>query len=201
VLLVCNGSTTPCPAAAGRLYRTIQAAVDVARPGVWVLVWPGVYHEKATEEAGVLITTPGIHLRGLDRNRVIIDGSDGTAARPCPAHAALQDITDRSGIVAAKTDVSIENLTVCDYLSGGDGGGNEIWWNGGDGSGTIGLRRYYGAYLTATSGYGFVDPSAPMAQYGIFASNATRSAVIAHTYDSNMGAPTTTSGPAATSAG
>jgi hypothetical protein len=171
------------------VYRTVQAAVDAAHPGDWVLIWPGVYHEKATDDAGVLITTPGIHLRGLDRNRVIVDGSDGTAAHPCPADPALQDRTGRSGIVVSKADgVSIDNLTVCNYFSGADGyGGNEIWWNGGDGSGTIGLHGYHGAYLTATSGYGSADASAPMAQYGIFASNATGPAVLAHTYASNMG--------------
>ncbi|WP_037607863.1 PemB family protein [Streptacidiphilus rugosus] len=186
VLLVCNGSTTPCPRAGqgghggrdgygGHEYRTVQAAVDAARRGDWVLIWPGVYHEKATADAGVLITTPGVHLRGLDRNRVVIDGSDGTAAHPCPSAPALQDTAGRSGIVVSKADdVSVENLTVCNYLSGGEGeGGNEIWWNGGDGSGAIGLHGYHGAYLTATSGYGSADASAPMAQYGIFASNAT----------------------------
>ncbi|SEK30700.1 right-handed parallel beta-helix repeat-containing protein [Streptacidiphilus jiangxiensis] len=190
-LLVCNGSTTPCPRTGDRthVYRTVQAAVDAAHRGDWVLIWPGVYHEKATADAGVLITTPGIHLRGLDRNRVVVDGSNGTAAHPCPSEPALQDRTGRSGIVVSKADdVSIENLTVCNYLSAdGYGGGNEIWWNGGDGSGAIGLHRYHGAYLTATSGYGSADASAPMAQYGIFASNATGPAVIAHTYASNMG--------------
>ncbi|WP_370146091.1 hypothetical protein [Streptacidiphilus sp. EB129] len=187
VLLVCNGSTSPCPKAPHQ-YRTVQAAVDAAEPGAWVLVWPGVYHEKATDEAGVLITTARLHLRGLDRNRVIIDGSNGSAADPCPSSPALQDTTGRSGVVVSKTNgVSIENLTVCNYLSGGYGGGNEIWWNGGDGSGSIGLKGYHGGYLTATSGYGSAVASAPMAQYGIFVSNATGPAEIAHTYASNMG--------------
>src|SRR5215472_16448842 len=43
-LLVCNGSTRRCPRATH--YRTVQAAVDAARPGNWILIWPGVYHEK-----------------------------------------------------------------------------------------------------------------------------------------------------------
>jgi pectin methylesterase-like acyl-CoA thioesterase len=52
VLLVCNGSTAPWPAiapAAGPVYRTVQGAVDAARPGDWILVYPGVYHEKSAE--------------------------------------------------------------------------------------------------------------------------------------------------------
>jgi len=51
-------------------YRTIAAAVAAARPGDSILVGPGVYHEMATAEDGVLITTPGVRLRGMDRNRV-----------------------------------------------------------------------------------------------------------------------------------
>src|SRR5262252_7131183 len=51
VLLVCNGSTAGCPAlprAAGPYYRTIQGAVDAARSGDWILIYPGVYHEKSS---------------------------------------------------------------------------------------------------------------------------------------------------------
>jgi hypothetical protein len=45
VLLVCNASTVPCPALPGhrRQFLTIAAAVSKARPGDWVLIWPGVY--------------------------------------------------------------------------------------------------------------------------------------------------------------
>src|SRR5437588_7290556 len=70
VLLVCNGSTRPCPAVPH--YRTVQAAVNAARPGDWVLIWPGVYHEKnGSQHAGVWVTTPHLHIRGLDRAQVV----------------------------------------------------------------------------------------------------------------------------------
>ncbi|HKB29636.1 MAG TPA: hypothetical protein VKD26_02240 [Streptosporangiaceae bacterium] len=188
-LLVCNGTTQRCPRA--RHYGTVQAAVDAARPGDWVLIWPGVYHEKnAAWAAGVWISTPGLHIRGLDRNRVIIDGSDGPSGRPCPSDPALQDYTPRDGIVVWQASgVSIQNLTVCDYLSGASGHGNEIWWNGGSGSGKIGMGAYYGSYLTATSMYGpdiHQVPNAPLAQYGIFVSNARGPGLIAASYASNM---------------
>src|SRR5262249_25914788 len=133
-LLVCNGSTARCPAGV-RVFRTVQAAVDAARRGDWVLIWPGVYHEQSAPwpTAGVWISTPGIHIRGLNRNKVIIDGSKGSARHPCPSSAKLQDTnhgTGRDGIEVWKASgVTIQNLTVCDYLAGTGGHGNEIWWN------------------------------------------------------------------------
>src|SRR5438477_2591651 len=71
-------------------YRTIQAAVDAARPGDTILVGPGVYHEATAAEDGVLITTPGVRLRGMDRNGVIVDGTLPTSTRPCSNDAAAQ---------------------------------------------------------------------------------------------------------------
>ena len=67
VLFVCNGSTTPCPpiSRAGRpVFRTVQAAVNAARPGDWILIWPGVYHEKSKQwpTAGVWIAKPDLHI-------------------------------------------------------------------------------------------------------------------------------------------
>jgi hypothetical protein len=193
VLLVCNGSTVACPAtapAAGPYYSTIQGAVDAARPGDWILVYPGVYHEKSRQwpTAGVWIDKPDLHIRGLDRNRVIIDGSNGTAAHPCPSAAAKQDFTPRDGIVVWKASgVTIQNLTVCDYLSGPDGHGNEIWWDGGYATGKIGMGSFSGSYLTATSQYAPANlHSQRLAQYGIFADNSRGPGLITNSYAANM---------------
>jgi hypothetical protein len=127
-------------------FTTIQDAVNSAAPGDWVLIDVGVYPEA------VYITTPKLHIRGMDRNGVIVDGQHQVG----------------NGIEVWKTDgVWIENLTVRNFdratLDGKDG--NEIWWNGGDGSGQIGLNGWYGRYLTTYSD-GF------LAGYGIFTSNA-----------------------------
>src|SRR5215472_7078345 len=193
VLLVCNGSVTPCPVTRHHQYGTVQAAVDAARPGNWILIWPGVYHENNPAwHAGVWVGTRDLHIRGLNRNQVIIDGSNGSAAHPCPASPSRQNFAPRDGIVVASSGVSVENLTVCDYLGKDGTGGNEIWWNGGDGSGKIGMGRYFGSYLTATATFrprfvkGVQPVSRHFAQYGIFVSNASGPGVITHSYASNM---------------
>ena len=59
-------------------------------------------------------------------------------------------------------DVWVQNLTACNFLSGKGDAGNEIWWNGGDGSGKIGGHGYYGSYLSTTST--FYEPNDTPAQ-------------------------------------
>jgi hypothetical protein len=201
----------------GATYTSIQAAVDAANPGDWVLVAPGVYHEKGSTDpshpAGVLIQKAGIHLRGMNRNRVIIDGTNVSASQAggtlpagspaCSSAAAVQDLgplaaggvrAGRNGVDVLGVDgaghkfladnVSLENFTACNFLRAG-GNGNQIWWNGGDGSGAIGMNGLRGDYLTATSTY-FKDANSPAGEYGIFTSNEQGPGVINHSYASNM---------------
>ena len=66
-------------------------------------------------------------------------------------------------------NVSVQNLTACNFLAGTGDAGNEIWWNGGDGGGQIGGWGFNGDYLNATSTY-FGDESTA-AGYGIFSSD------------------------------
>src|SRR5690349_8626438 len=112
-------------------FKSIQAAVDKAHPGDWILVAPGDYHERADRTrppggappAGVLIRKPHLHLRGMNRNGVTVDGTKPGSER-CSRKTGAQDfgLTEeggrigRNGIVAFKaSDVSIENLTVCNF--------------------------------------------------------------------------------------
>ena len=80
-------------------YSNIQSAVDAAKPGDWILVGPGDYHEQGdrvhppVDEAsggGVYITTGGVHIRGMDRNRVVVDGTRAGAPQ-CSAAPTDQD--------------------------------------------------------------------------------------------------------------
>lgn len=94
---------------------TIQAAVDRVAEGGLVLVEPGRYAEQ------VVISTPGVTLRGADRNAVVIDGEGERSA----------------GVVAIANGVRIENLTVQNatfygvlvtrrYDDGSDGGYDDV---------------------------------------------------------------------------
>ena len=95
-------------------YPTIQAAVDASGPGDLVLIDVGVYREQ------VEVTTPGLTIRGVDRNEVVIDGE---LQRPNGINVLFAD-----GVV-------VENLTVRNAL------GNGVFWTG--------VRGYRGSYLTA----------------------------------------------------
>jgi Right handed beta helix region len=157
-------------------YKTIQSAVNAANPGDWILVAPGDYKEA------VRIKKDDIHLRGLNRNSVIVDGTN--SGKACSSKKGDQNFKrgdDGNGIEVFKADgVYIENLTACNFL----GEGNQIWWNGGDGSGKIGMKSWYGSYLPATTTY--FNAKKPQATYGIFISNAKGPGSVSESYASNM---------------
>ena len=180
-------------------YTSIQAAVNAAKPGDWILVGPGDYktttsaepHGRKDTPAGILITKPRIYVRGMNRNKVIVDGTKSGPA--CSRSAADQNLGPRdqggghlglNGIMVWKAaDVWVQNLTVCNFLSGKGDAGNELWWNGGDDSGKIGGHRYLGSYLNATNT--FYRNNGTAAQYGIFSSNWT-GGTWSQTYASNF---------------
>lgn len=86
--------------------RTIQTAVDHARPGDLVLVSPGVYREAVT------VTTDRLVIRGTDRNKVILDG----------------DFTLDNGVkVLGANGVAVENMSARRFTANG------FFWTGAKG--------------------------------------------------------------------
>jgi hypothetical protein len=185
-------------------YSTIQAAVNAAKRGDWILIGPGDYHETADstgpqgepaagDMGGLYINKPHLHIRGMDRNGVVVDGTNPGSPR-CSSNPADQNFGSagsngkrigRNGILVWKADeVSIDNLTVCNFLAGTGDSGNQVWWNGGADSGTIGMRGYSGSYLTATSTYFAGEATA--SEYGIFAGNTAGPASWDYLYANNM---------------
>lgn len=98
-------------------YPTIQSAVDAADPGDLILIQPGVYKEA------VSVTTPGLVIRGVDRNKVILDG----------------EYTRDNGIAVVADGVAIENMTAIGYTV------NDFFWNG--------VTGFRASYLTAIDGW------------------------------------------------
>lgn len=95
-------------------YPTIQNAVDSAIPGDLILISEGVFKEDIT------VTTPSLILRGVDRNKTILDG----------------EFIRANGIMILGADaVSVENITLRNYTLNG------VYWTG--------VKGYHGNYITA----------------------------------------------------
>lgn len=78
-------------------YASIQAAVDDALPGDTVLVSVGTYQEA------VVILTPGITLRGVDREGVVLEGGKVLG----------------NGVSVNADNVAVESMTAQNYASNG----------------------------------------------------------------------------------
>jgi hypothetical protein len=190
-------------------YRTIQAAVNAARPGDRVLIAAGDYHESPNSGVGVRVTVPDVVIEGVDRNTVIVDGTKPGARSPCDPDPRFQNFgpvlqltngivrDGRNGIVIDHASgVTVENLTVCNFvgISREDEFGNELWFNGGAGSGKTGLGPYRVANVTATSTYiptatsgqPGPEPIPTAARTGVLISNAAGPGKVIHSFASNM---------------
>jgi hypothetical protein len=187
----------------------------------YVLLAPGDYKTQPTaivappagqDPAAVLINTDNVWLVGMNRNSVIIDGTQAGptcstapadqvygpsdyAAGPYTSESPYQSTNSYEGLngvmVWKASGTWVENLTVCNFLdgSGGDGGaGNEIWWNGGAGTGKVYIDDqggFIGDYMTTTSTFyaspgknsydpdpqAINNPEESAATYGIFSNN------------------------------
>jgi hypothetical protein len=130
---------------------SLRAAVGRARSCDWILVARGTYRGPVT------IRTRGLHLRGLDRNRVVIDGG----------HRA------GNGITVEADGVSIENLTVRNFdrrFANDDSTGTQVRWER--------VHGWSGRYLTAYD-------TGRLGGYGLWASGAS-SGELDHVYASGF---------------
>jgi hypothetical protein len=136
----------------GQYFKTIQAAVNAATKGDYVLIEPGVYDEAVK----VTSAQSGIWIRGMNRNTVILDG---------------QHKVDNGIEVKLANNVWVENLTVKNFDFGSgcpdEECGNGIWWTGGKDSGKVGAEGWFGSYLTAYE-------TGLNGGYGLFAQNEVK---------------------------
>lgn len=123
VVLVCSGTAGCPPTPKGTpVYKSIAVGVSHAQNGDWVLVWPGYYREAVSLQPSRGLTD-GLHIRGMQRNGVVLDGTK----------------TSGSGIhVRGVNNTWVENMTAQHYKQGS---ANGFYWTGVDG--------YWGNYLTA----------------------------------------------------
>jgi hypothetical protein len=184
-------------------FSTVQAAVDAASPGDWILIGPGDYKEASARTipgalgddvapADVLVTTPRLHIRGMNRNTVMIDGTK-PGSPECSSAEADQTFgaaegeawQGNNGVVVYKAAaVHLQNFSTCNFL-GSNHGGDSIWFDGGGASGKQELGRWWGSYLTATSTY-WGGTGKPSDEYGLYASNTYGPGSFSNTYASNM---------------
>src|SRR5262249_12818206 len=173
---VCVARAAPLPAAVLRVgsfqgvpgqYSSIQAAVDAARPGDWVLLGPGDYHETGNRVPSGAVgddtaggPPPGAAPRHPTPRQCTHRGrprGTGPGAPPCTPATAGQAFgpvgpdgspTGRNGLIVFKVNgVSVENLTACNFLSGAGTPGDEIWFDGGGSSGGQQIGSWRGAFL------------------------------------------------------
>lgn len=182
---------------------TIQEAVDDSSAGGWILVAPGDYKETSSRHApgaygddrapaSILVRTPGLHIRGMNRNTVVIDGTKSGSPQ-CSSAEADQTFgpetesgpEGNNGIEVYKASgVYLQNLTVCNFLNGSHGGGDALWFDGGGASGQQAIGSWWGEYLNATSTY-WGGKSKPSMEYGIYASNTTGPGYFVNDFASN----------------
>jgi hypothetical protein len=185
--------------------KTIQEASKAVQPGDWILIGPGDYKQSHSEavpgavgddRAGVdiLITTPDIHVRGMNRNTVMIDGTKpGTPECSSKESDQYFGTPEKSGGYSGNNGITVykapgvwlENFSACNFLSGNKGGGDEIWFDGQQSSGKQELGSWWGEYVSATSTY-WGGPQKPSATYGVYADNTFGPGVFDHAYASNM---------------
>ncbi len=140
----------------------------------------------------MLVTTPNIHIRGMNRNTVMIDGTKPGSPQ-CSSATNDQNFgapegekfAGNNGVVVYKASgVWLQNFSTCNFL-GSNAGGDSVWFDGGGASGQQGIGTWWGEYLSSTSTY-WAGKGEPSDEYGIYASNTYGPGIFDHTYANNM---------------
>ncbi len=184
-------------------YSNLEQAVKAARPGDWILIGPGDYKQSESQTipgalgddqaaADVLITTPRLHIRGMNRNTVMIDGTK-PGSPECSSAEADQIFgpaegeawLGNNGIVVYKASgVHLQNFSTCNFL-GSNHGGDSVWFDGGGASGKQEIGSWWGSFLSSTSTY-WGGHEKPSDEYGLYASNTYGPGSFVNTYANNM---------------
>jgi hypothetical protein len=184
-------------------YTSIQEAVNAAKPGDWILIAPGDYKQSSTQPiptevgdgvagADILVTTPDLFIRGMNRNTVMIDGTKpGTPE--CSSEESAQTFGPTEGsawrgnngvVVYKASGVHLQNFSTCNFL-GSEHGGDSVWFDGGGSTGKQEIGSWWGEYLSSTSTY-WGGKEKPSDEYGIYASNTYGPGLFNQTYANNM---------------
>jgi hypothetical protein len=99
-------------------FTMISAAVATAKPCDWILVGPGDYNENPGQETAVRITTPDVHLRGMNRNQVVVDGTRPNAGLRSFNVSQSRDLGDQSFSDGGETGVDSGRRRVGGNVSG-----------------------------------------------------------------------------------
>ena len=125
-----------------------------------MVIEPGVYNEEVKVKGKI---HEGLHIRGMNRNTVILDGT-GLSKQNGSNGIEIGETHGNKNEIA--NNVWVENLTVRNFEQepGRSRGGNGFWWSGGNETEKVGAHGWWGRYLTAydTGLYG---------SYGIFTNN------------------------------
>ncbi len=107
-----GATTTKC-------FHKIQEAVEGTKKGAWVVIEPGVYNEEVKVKGKI---HDGLHIRGMDRNTVILDG---TGLQKAERQQRDRDRRDPGNKNEIANNVTVENMTARNFEQEPGGAGRK----------------------------------------------------------------------------
>ena len=108
-------------------YATINEALKVAQEGDYILVGPGDYKQSSSETitgvkgdlevgADVIVKTPNIHIRGMNRNEVMLDGTKPGTPECSSAESDRENFSSNGIVVYKASGVWLQNFSTCNFM-------------------------------------------------------------------------------------